>query len=65
MLGLNFLKSGLDLIAKYDSPLISGVEMITEQECRCQAKFLTSHHVRMRRVIFYIPNRLIKLIIRA
>jgi len=27
------------------------------------AKFLTSHHVRMHRVIFYIPNALIKLII--
>jgi len=31
----------------------------------CQAKFLTSHHVRMHRVIFYIPNTLIKLIIWA
>jgi len=29
------------------------------------AKFLTSHHVPMHRVIFYIPNTLIKLIIRA
>jgi len=27
------------------------------------AKFLTSHHVRMHRVILYIPNTLIKLII--
>jgi len=26
---------------------------------------MTSHHVRMHRVIFYIPNTLIKLIIRA
>jgi len=30
---------------------------------RCQAKFLTSHHIRMHRVIFYIPNTLIKLIV--
>jgi len=29
------------------------------------AKFLTSYHVRMHRVIFYIPNTLIKLLIRA
>jgi len=29
---------------------------------RSQAKFLTSHHVHMHRVIFYIPNTLIKLI---
>jgi len=32
---------------------------------RCQAKFLTSHHVPMHRIILYIPNTLIKLIIRA
>jgi len=31
----------------------------------CQAKFLTSHHVRMHRLIFYIENMLTKLIIRA
>jgi len=30
---------------------------------RCQAKFLTSHHVRMHRLIFYIPDTLINLII--
>jgi len=30
---------------------------------RCQATFLTSHHTRMHRVIFYIPNTLMKLII--
>jgi len=29
------------------------------------AKFLTSRHVRMHRVIFYIPNTLRKLMIRA
>ena len=29
------------------------------------AKFLTWHHVRMHKVIFYIPNTLIELIIRA
>jgi len=23
---------------------------------QCQAKFMTSHHVRMHRAIFYIPN---------
>ena len=31
----------------------------------CQAKFLTSHHVRMHRVMFYRPNTRIKLIIKA
>jgi len=36
-----------------------------ETAFRCQAKFLTSHHVCMHRVIFYIPNTLTKLIIRA
>ena len=34
-------------------------------QCRCQAKFLTSHHVRMHRVGFRIPNTLIELMIRA
>jgi len=29
-------------------------------KCRCQAKFLTSHHVLMHRVIFYIPNTVYK-----
>ena len=32
---------------------------------RCQAKFLTSHHVRMHIAIFYISNTLRKLMIRA
>jgi len=32
---------------------------------RCQAKFLTSRHVRMNKVIFYISNTPRKLIIRA
>jgi len=32
---------------------------------RCQAKFLTSRHVRMHRAIFYISHTLIKLMIRA
>jgi len=36
-----------------------------EDRYRCQAKFLTSNHVRMQKVIFYTPNTLIKLIIRG
>jgi len=32
---------------------------------RCQAKFLTSRRVRMRKVIFYISNTLRELMIRA
>jgi len=32
---------------------------------RCQAKFLTSCHVRVHKVLFYISNTLRKLIIRA
>jgi len=31
----------------------------------CQAKFLNSHHVRMHRVIFFMPHALVKLIVRA
>jgi len=31
--------------------------------CRCQAKFLTSRHVRMHRMVFYISNTLRKLMI--
>jgi len=34
-------------------------------KARCQAKFLTWHHVLMHRVIFYISNTLIKHIIKA
>ena len=32
---------------------------------RCHPKFLTSRHVRMHRVIFYISNTLTKLMIKA
>ena len=32
---------------------------------RCQAKFLTSRHVRMHKVVFHISNTLRKLMIRA
>jgi len=41
------------------------VFMFGFRKARCQAKFLTSHHLRIHRLIFYIANTLIKLIIRA
>jgi len=33
--------------------------------CQCQAKFLTSRHVHMHRMVFYIANTPRKLMIRA
>jgi len=34
-------------------------------ESQCQAKFLTSRHVHVHRVLFYMSNTLRKLMIRA
>jgi len=42
-----------------------GVGILSKNLTRCQAEFLTSRHVRMHRVIFYISNTLRKLIVRA
>jgi len=35
------------------------IELQASDMLRCQAKFLTSHHVRMHRIILYMPNTLI------
>jgi len=40
-------------------------QQIKKQLFRCQVKFLTSRHVRMHTMIFYIANTLRKLTIRA
>jgi len=56
----NCVQSGLDPACKLLQNFVSGVKRNF-----WLAKFLTSHHVRMHRIIFYIPNMLIKLIIRA
>jgi len=52
-------------IASIFAGVLTGVEFpnMKKFRIRCQAKFLTSHLVHMHRVIFYIPNTLIKLII--
>jgi len=59
-IGLMILKNFADqdwtLTEKFHSP---------SSLTRCQAKFLTSHHVCMHRLMFFMANTLIKLIIRA
>jgi len=44
---------------------ICTVHLLHSLYIRCQAKFLTSRHVRMHRVVFYISKTLRKLMIRA
>jgi len=49
----------------YIYPESNRIRLFVSTWFRCQAKFLTSRHVRMHRVIFYISNTLRKLMIRA
>jgi len=52
----------LDTVRIVSLPPDTDIQKLLSNGNRCQAKFLTSHYVHMHRVIFYIPNTLIKLI---